>query len=156
LRKKAISQWAQQMLQQDGWVMLDTETTGLERDDEVIELAVIGKDGTVLLDTLVRPQGRTDRSRFVRRSVMADRLKKEDFVRLLATRMNADEAAATAWVDGVVETLYESFKEGKGVTLPGFGGFYVRQEPESWAFKFNPGQRLRALFGWSSTYSGKL
>jgi nucleoid DNA-binding protein len=32
----------------------------------------------------------------------------------------------TAWLDGVVETLYESFKDGKGVTLPGFGGFYVR------------------------------
>jgi len=62
---------------------------------------------------------------------MADRLKKEDFVRLLATRMNTDEAVATAWLDGVVETLYESFKEGKGVTFPGFGGFYVRQEPES-------------------------
>jgi len=57
---------------------------------------------------------------------MTDRLKKEDFVRLLAARMNADEATATAWVDGVVETLYESFKDGKGVTLPGFGGFYVR------------------------------
>jgi hypothetical protein len=87
---------------------------------------------------------------------MTDRLKKEDFARLLATRMNADEATAAAWVDGVVETLYESFKDGKGVTLPGFGGFYVRQEPESWVFKFNPGQRLRALFGWSSTYAGKL
>ena len=49
---------------------------------------------------------------------MTDRLKKEDFVRLLAARMNADEATATAWVDGVVETLYESFKDGKGVTLP--------------------------------------
>jgi DNA-binding protein HU-beta len=86
---------------------------------------------------------------------MTDRLKKEDFVRLLATRMNADEATATAWVDGIVETLYESFKAGKGVTLPGFGGFYVRSETESWVFKFNPGQRLRALFGWSSTYSGE-
>ena len=38
---------------------------------------------------------------------MTDRLKKEDFVRLLAARMHADEATATAWVDGVVETLYE-------------------------------------------------
>jgi hypothetical protein len=47
----------------------------------------------------------------------------------------------TAWIDGVVETLYESFKAGKGVTFPGFGGFYVRPEPESWVFKFNPGQR---------------
>ncbi len=87
---------------------------------------------------------------------MTDRLKKEDFIRLLAARMHSDEATATAWVDGIVETLYESFKAGESVTLPGFGGFYVRQEPESWAFKFNPGQRLRALFGWSSTYTGQL
>ena len=56
---------------------------------------------------------------------MTDCIKKEDFVRQLATRMNVDEATATTWVDGVVETLYESFKDGKGVTLPGFGGFYV-------------------------------
>ena len=87
---------------------------------------------------------------------MSDRLKKEEFVHLLAKRMNADEATTTAWVDGVFDTLYESFKDGKGVTLPGFGGFYVRQEPASWVFKFNPGQRLRSLFGWSSTYTGKL
>ena len=62
---------------------------------------------------------------------MTDRLKKEAFVRLMAARMQTDEATATAWVDGVVETLYESFRDGKGVTLPGFGGFYVRPEPES-------------------------
>ena len=89
-------------------------------------------------------------------NVITDRFKKEDFVRQLANRMNVDEATATAWLDGVVETLYESFKDGKGVTLPGFVSFYVRPEPESWVFKFNPGQRLRALFGWSSTYAGKL
>ena len=87
---------------------------------------------------------------------MTDRLKKEEFVRLLAARMKTDEATATAWVDGIVETLYESFKAGQSVTLAGFGGFYVRPEAESWVFKFNPGQRLRALFGWSSSYSGIL
>jgi hypothetical protein len=70
--------------------------------------------------------------------------------------MKTDEATATALIDGVIETLYESFKAGKGVTLPGFGGYYVRPEPASWVFKFNAGQRLRALFGWSSTYSGTL
>ena len=43
------------------------------------------------------------------------------------------------------QTLYESFKAGESVTLQGFGGFYVRPESASWAFKFNPGQRLRAL-----------
>ncbi len=87
---------------------------------------------------------------------MADRIKKEELARRLATRMNSDEATATAWVDGIVETLYDSFKAGESVTLPSFGGFYVRPEPESWVFKFNPGQRLRALFGWSSTYAGEL
>src|SRR6266700_1008409 len=89
------------------------------------------------------------------RNMMAERINKDELVSQLAARMHTDEATATAWVDGIVETLYESFKDGKGVTLPGFGGFYVRPEPESWVFKFNPGQRLRALFGWSSTYSGK-
>ena len=86
---------------------------------------------------------------------MPERIKKEDVARRLATRMGTDEVTATAWVDGVIETLYEAFKAGESVTLPGFGGFYVRPEPESWVFKFNPGQRLRALFGWSSTYTGE-
>ena len=86
---------------------------------------------------------------------MTERINKDELVRRLAARMNADEATATARVDGIVETLYDSFKAGESVTLPGFGGFYVRPEPESWVFKFNPAQRLRALFGWSSTYAGE-
>ena len=38
-------------------LILDTETTGLDADAEVVELAVIDCAGTVLLDTLVRPSG---------------------------------------------------------------------------------------------------
>lgn len=72
---------------------------------------------------------------------MTDRLKKEECVRRLAAKMETDQATATTWVDGVLETLYESFKAGGSVTLPGFGSFYVRPEPESRVFKFNPGQR---------------
>ena len=87
---------------------------------------------------------------------MADRIKKEAFVHRLAARMDTDETTATAWIDAMIETLYDSFKAGESVTLPGLGGFYVRSERESWVFKFNPGQRLRALFGWSSTYNGPL
>jgi hypothetical protein len=87
---------------------------------------------------------------------MTDRITKNQLAQRLAQRMKSDEATAAAWIDGVVETLYESFKAGESVTIPGFGGFYVRPEPQSWVFKFNPAQRLRALFGWSSTYTGKL
>jgi len=34
---------------------LDTETTGLSADDHVIDLALIDHNGTVLIDTLIRP-----------------------------------------------------------------------------------------------------
>lgn len=37
------------------WVILDTETTGLDCRAEIVEISIIAADGRVLLDTLVRP-----------------------------------------------------------------------------------------------------
>lgn len=37
------------------YVIIDTETTGLAEDDEIIEIAIINMRGEVLLDTLVKP-----------------------------------------------------------------------------------------------------
>jgi DNA-binding protein HU-beta len=85
---------------------------------------------------------------------MTERIQKDELARRLAERMQTDIPTATAWIDGIVETLYESFQAGESVTLKGFGSFYVRPERSTWVFKFNPAQRLRALFGWSSTYKG--
>jgi DNA-binding protein HU-beta len=85
---------------------------------------------------------------------MTERIQKDELARRLAARMQTDMPTASAWVDAVVETLYESFQAGESVTLKGFGSFYVRPERSSWVFKFSPAQRLRALFGWSSTYKG--
>jgi nucleoid DNA-binding protein len=87
---------------------------------------------------------------------MVDRMQKKDVVQRLARRMGTDERTAEAWLGALTETLYEAFKEGRSVTLPDFGGFYVRPHREAWAFKFNPGQKLRPLFRWSSSYKGKL
>ena len=70
--------------------------------------------------------------------------------------MEAEEETAAQWLEGVTETLYEAIKAGESVTLPGLGGFYVRPERETWVFKFNPAQRLRAALGYSSTYKGDL
>jgi hypothetical protein len=83
-------------------------------------------------------------------------MNKKDIIIHLAARMETDEKTAEAWLNALIETLYEAFKAGKSVTLPGLGGFYVRPERDSWVFKFNPAQKLRALFGWSSTYKGEL
>jgi DNA-binding protein HU-beta len=86
---------------------------------------------------------------------VSDRIEKDELARRLAARMQTDTTTASAWIDGFVETLYESFKAGESVALRGFGSFYVRPERNSWVFRFNPGQRLRALFGWSSSYKGE-
>jgi DNA polymerase III epsilon subunit-like protein len=42
------------MIQRGNFVVLDTETTGLERG-EIVQIAVIDATGAVLLDTLVKP-----------------------------------------------------------------------------------------------------
>ena len=87
---------------------------------------------------------------------MAQRKQKSEIIERLAQRMHTDEETAAKWLDGVTETLYEAMKAGESVTLPGFGGFYVKPGRDTWVFKFNPAQRLRAALGWSSTYKGDL
>ena len=54
--REASSRQARAWLEVNALV-LDTETTGLGDDAEVVELAVIDCAGAVLLDTLVRPSG---------------------------------------------------------------------------------------------------
>jgi DNA polymerase-3 subunit epsilon len=53
-RLEAIS-WARQVLEGGEALILDTETTGLDANDEVIQVGIMDLDGNVLLDTLVRP-----------------------------------------------------------------------------------------------------
>ncbi len=48
--------WARDLFRRDDWVLLATETTGLDGDAEIIDLALLDRDGAVLLDTLLRPQ----------------------------------------------------------------------------------------------------
>ena len=85
-----------------------------------------------------------------------ERIQKKEIVRRLAVRMRTGAAVSAVWLDVVPDTLYESFKVGQSVTLSGFGNFYVRPERERRVFRFNPSQKLRALFGWSSTYRSSL
>ena len=87
---------------------------------------------------------------------MTGRVEKSDLVRRVAGRVDRDAETVAEIVDAFLEETYEALKRGDSVSLRGFGSFYVRPERESWVFKFNPSQRLRALFGWSSTYRGPL
>ena len=53
-RVEAIT-WARELIGDPRTVFLDTETTGLGRDAEVVDLAVIDLSGEVLANRLVRP-----------------------------------------------------------------------------------------------------
>lgn len=69
--------------------------------------------------------------------------------------MEIGTTTASAWIDGFVEMLDESFKAGESGTLRGFGSCYVREARRSWAFRFTPGQRLGAVLGWSLSNKGR-
>ena len=84
------------------------------------------------------------------------RLDRAGLVERVAARTGLSARTSEKAVDAVLEEIYEAIKRGEGVALKNFGTFYVRPERESWVFKFNPAQRLRKLFGWSSTYTGDL
>ena len=88
---------------------------------------------------------------------MSENVKKKEFVSLLARKMKADEKTAEMWVDALSHTLYECFRKQRGVVITNLGTFYLRMTSRGDSvFRFNPSQKLRALFGWSSTYKGNL
>lgn len=42
-------------INKDNYVILDTETTGLSKSDEIVEISIIDLEGNVLFDSLVNP-----------------------------------------------------------------------------------------------------
>ena len=88
--------------------------------------------------------------------MIKSRLDRASLVERVAERTGLSARTSEKAVDAILEEIYEALKRGECVSLKNFGTFYVRPERESWVFKFNPAQRLRKLFGWSSTYAGDL
>ncbi|MGW7283975.1 exonuclease domain-containing protein [Streptomyces sp. NPDC054847] len=50
-----LSSWAAAALEDPNLVVLDTETTGLEDDARIVDIAIVNGAGDVLMDTLVNP-----------------------------------------------------------------------------------------------------
>lgn len=53
--RDAARDWARTLLARSDWCILDTETTGLRSDAEIVQIAIISPNGQVLLDTLIKP-----------------------------------------------------------------------------------------------------
>ena len=59
--------------------------------------------------------------------------------------------------NATIEQKVQSLKSCESVTIRDFGRFYIRPgDSRTMVFKFSPSQRLRKIFGWSSTYKGKV
>lgn len=87
--------------------------------------------------------------------MMSDNINKKELAQRVAKRLGYDPKAVEPIVDATIEEIVESLRQGQGVTLRNFGTFYIKEKYSGTVFKFNPSQRLRAIFGWSSTYKGK-
>ncbi len=74
----------------------------------------------------------------------------------ISRRLGKDTGTTEEVLEAALEEIYEALKRGESVNLRGFGTFFIDWRRSGTVFKFNPSQRLRALFGWSSTYKGEL
>jgi DNA polymerase III subunit epsilon len=54
----ASQEWARSLLAGDDWLIIDTETTGLDGAAEIVQIGLLAPDGEVVLETLVRPTTR--------------------------------------------------------------------------------------------------
>lgn len=87
---------------------------------------------------------------------MDGKIDKKELTKRVAVRLSQDPKETGELVDAVLDEIYDSLKNGESISLRNFGVFYIRHASSGIIFKFNPSQRLRALFGWSSTYKGDL
>jgi DNA-binding protein HU-beta len=87
---------------------------------------------------------------------MEERIDKKQLIDRVSERTGRDRTQVSEIVEATLEEIYEALKRQECVSLRNFGTFYIRREGRNSVFKFNPSQRLRKLFGWSSTYRGEL
>jgi nucleoid DNA-binding protein len=69
---------------------------------------------------------------------MAERVDKPELVQRVARRLDRDGETVAEIVDGFLEETYAALKGGEGVSLRGFGSFYVRAERDSLGVQVQP------------------
>lgn len=83
-------------------------------------------------------------------------ISKKDLIKQVSQKVDRKPKEVELVVDATLEEIYQSLKQGESVNIRNFGTFYIKHHRDSIAFKFNPAQKLRKLFGWSSTYKGEI
>lgn len=83
-------------------------------------------------------------------------INQKELVKRIAKKINQKDEVIEEIVNGTLDEIYDCLKAQESVNFRNFGTFYIQRKRDSTVFKFNPSQRLRKLFGWSSTYRGDI
>jgi DNA polymerase-3 subunit epsilon len=71
-----VSGWAKDVLaHKDEWVIMDTETTGLETTDEVVQIGILSLDGNVLFDSILKPEIEMSKASIEKTGLLPEMLK---------------------------------------------------------------------------------
>ena len=81
-------------------------------------------------------------------------MNKKEWIAAVARRSGKPRNEVEPILEAGLEEIYQAMKREEKVTLVNFGTFYIDVRRSGTVFKFNPSQKWRALFGWSSTYKG--
>ena len=81
-------------------------------------------------------------------------MNKKEWVDAVTNRTGQSKEIVTEILEGSLEEIYLAMKREEKVTLNNFGTFYIDVRHSGTVFKFNPSQKWKALFGWSSPYKG--
>jgi DNA-binding protein HU-beta len=84
-------------------------------------------------------------------------MNEKELISNIASKTGVDIKTVEKVFNTAIEQIVESLKDCESVTIRNFGRFYIRPgNSRTMVFKFSPSQRLRKIFGWSSTYKGKV
>ena len=83
-------------------------------------------------------------------------MNKKEWIDAVTNSTGQPKEEVTEILESGLEEIYLAMKREEKVTLTNFGTFYIDVRRSGTVFKFNPSQKWKALFGWSSTYTGKL
>ena len=79
-------------------------------------------------------------------------MNKKEWIKSVAQKTGKPEGLVSGVLEAGLEEIYQAMKREEKVTLRDFGAFYIDVRRSGTVFKFNPSQKWKALFGWSSSY----
>ena len=83
-------------------------------------------------------------------------MNKKEWIRAVSKKTKEKEELVSTILEAGLEEIYQSMKREEKVTLREFGTFYIDIRHSGTVFKFNPSAKWKSLFGWASSYRGKL